>query len=315
MQIVGFLARRFGQLVVTLLVSSFVIFGALYLSPGNPIEFLTHGRVLTPAEIEAISRQYHLNEPFPVRYWDWLTGVIHGDLGRSLVYGTPVTTLIGPRIANTLELVVVSAIMILAVGIGLGLVAALRGPWADRSITVSTTIGLAVPSFVAASVLITFFALDLGWFPVFGEGGGGVNRVWHLTLPAIALAIASVGYVSRITRASVRAELSSEHVQTARARGLPEHELIRHHVIRNAMIPITTAAGISIASLIPGVAVVETIFGLNGIGAYLIDAVNEKDFAVVQGICLVLVAAFVVVNMIVDVLYFFLDPRTRKAVA
>jgi peptide/nickel transport system permease protein len=307
------LARRLRQLIITLLVSSFVIFAALYLTPGDPLAFLTGGKPLSPAAIASIKAQYHLNDPFLIRYWDWLTAALHGDLGRSLLFREPVTSLLGPRVAVTLELVAYSSLLILLFGVALGVAAALRPGWLDRSITFTTAIGLAVPSFVAASVLITLFSVQLAWFPVFGAGGSVPDRLWHLTLPAIALALASVAYVSRIARASVREELAGEHVQTARVRGLPKRYVIRHHVVRNAMIPIVTVSGVMIAGLIPGVAVVEQVFGLNGIGAYLITAVNDKDFTVVQGICLLLVVAFVVVNLLVDMLYVLIDPRLAKA--
>ncbi len=299
---------------MTLLVSSFVIFGALYVSPGNPLDFLTNGKTLTPQAVASIRAQYHLSDPFLLRYWRWLDAVLHGNLGDSLLFRQSVASLIAPRIVVTLELVAYASLLILTVGIALGITSALRPGPIDRFITVVTTIGLAVPSFVAASVLVLLLAVDATWFPVTGTGSGIADRVWHLTLPALSLALASVAYIARIARASVREELAGDHVQAAHGRGLPRAYVVRHHVIRNAMIPITTVSGILVASLIPGVAVVEAIFGLNGVGAYLITAVQEKDFAVVQAICLLLVVAFVCVNLLVDLLYAVLDPRLGRVV-
>jgi peptide/nickel transport system permease protein len=175
-------------------------------------------------------------------------------------------------------------------------------------VIVFTTVLAAVPSFVAAIVLISVFAVHLGWFPALGPGQGFADQIWHLTLPAIALAASSLAIVARITRVSVRGEFGREHVQTAVSRGIPRRLVIRRHVLRNAAIPITTVAGITIASLIAVSAVVERAFALDGLGATLVQAAQTKDFAVVQGIALVLVTAFVVVNLIVDILYAVLDP-------
>src|SRR5205823_5637530 len=172
-----------------------------------------------------------------------------------------------------------------------------------------TAISAAIPSFVAAIVLILVFAVKLRWFPSLGTGQGIRGAVYHLTLPAAALAISALAIVARVTRAAVREEFAREHVQTAVSRGIPYPQLVRRHVLRNAAIPITTITGITIASLIAGAAVVERAFGLNGLGAYLVSAAASKDFAVVQGISLVLVTTFVVVNLAVDVLYAVLDPR------
>ena len=174
-----------------------------------------------------------------------------------------------------------------------------------------TTVLAALPAFVAATLLMSTFSVRLGWFPAFGNGEGVFDRIRHLTLPAIALAGASMALVARVTRTSVRGEVDREHVQTAVSRGLPRGTIIRRHVLRNAAIPITTVAGITIASLIALAAVVERAFSLNGLGSYLVAAAASKDFAVVQGISLVLVTVFVVLNTIVDLLYALLDPRVK----
>ena len=304
-----FVAQRVGALVLTLLVASFLIFGALYLAPGDPATLLAGGRA-TPAVLEQIRVQNHLNDPVWTRYWDWLSGIAHGDLGTSFVYKQSVTTLLAPRAGTTIFLVVYAAIIILGVGISLGLSSALRRRL-GAVITVGTAVGMATPAFVAAIILITVFAVNLGWFPVFGSGSGFVDRLWHLTLPAIALAFAWVAYVAQITKASVREELNREHVETARSRGIPAGLIVRRHVFRNALIPITTVAGLTVAGLVAGAVVVEQAFGLNGLGSFLVQAAGQKDFAVVQAIALLLVATFVVANAVVDLLNGILDPRLR----
>ncbi len=304
-----FLARRLAMLLATLLVSSFIIFSALYLAPGNPIAVLSGGRTLPPESVKVLEERYHLDKPFLEQYAIWLGGAVHGDLGISIALRQNVSSLIAARIWTTAALVLYASIIIVLIGVGIGLLAGLRPGLLDTSAVVATSFSAAIPSFVAAILLILLFSVRLGWFPVLGNGTGLWGTAYHLTLPAFALAISALGIVARVTRASVREELQREHVQTAVSRGIPYAKLIRRHVLRNAAIPITTITGITIASLIAIAAVVERAFGLNGLGAYLVGAANSKDFAVVQGISLVLVTAFVVVNVIVDILYAVLDPR------
>lgn len=306
---VRFLLRRLVVLLGTLLVSSFLIYGALYLAPGNPVAVLFGGRSPTPETLKIVEARYHLDQPFLVRYWLWLKGALTGDFGISINKQQEVRDLIIQRSPTTLALVAYAAVIILVVGIGLGLLAGLKPGWLDTTVLVVTTVSAAMPAFVAAIVLLLVFAVQLGWFPAVGTGDGFLDGIRHLTLPALALGITSMSLVARVTRASVRDELAKEHVQTAVSRGIPYPLVVRRHVLRNAAIPITTIAGLTIASLIALAAVVERAFGLNGLGAYLVEAAASKDFAVVQGISLVLVAAFVIVNTIVDLLYAVLDPR------
>jgi peptide/nickel transport system permease protein len=304
-----FLLRRLAMLLATLLVASFLIFSSLYLAPGNPIAVLSGGRTLPPDSIKILEARYHLDQPFLTQYWLWLTGVLHGDFGISITIRENVSTLIASRIGTTAALVLYASILIVIFGVGIGLIGGLRPGLIDTSLVVVTSISAALPSFVAAIVLILVFSVSLAWFPALGTGSGFVGTVYHLTLPAVALATSSLAIVARVTRASVREEFAREHVQTAISRGIPYSVMVRRHVLRNAAIPITTISGITIVSLIAGAAVVERAFGLNGLGAYLVAAAASKDFAVVQGISLVLVAAFVVMNVVVDILYAVLDPR------
>lgn len=305
----GLFARRLVMLIASLAVASFVIFSATYLAPGNPISALSGGQPLPAGSVRILEQRYHLNAPFFAQYWYWLSNALHGNLGVSITLRENVSTLIGSRIWTTAGLVLYASLLILVFGIGMGVVAGLRPGWLDTSTLVVTSISAAVPAFAAAIVLVLVFAVKLGWFPALGDGTGLLGSIRHLTLPAIALAFSSVAIVARVTRAVVRTESQREHVQTAVSRGIPPRQVIRRHVLRNAAIPITTIAGITIASLIAVAAVVETAFGLNGLGAYLVQAAQAKDLAVVQGISLLLVTAFVVVNLAVDLLYALLDPR------
>ena len=297
--------------MLALVVSSFLVFAALFIAPGDPITVLSGGRQLTPAAIAALKAQYHLNDPFLVRYWEWFVGVVQGHFGTSISYGAPVATVIKPRLESTLLLLAMSSTLIIVVGIGLGLAAGLGGRKLDVGIRTVSTVGIAIPAFVAAIVLIAIFSVSLGWFPVFGSGSGFADQIYHLILPSIALALAQVASLARVTRVSVRGEADREHVEAARSRGLPESKIVRRHVLRNAMIPISTVAGLTIAGTIAGTVVVESAFGLDGLGSLLVDAVTGKDFAVVQAVSLILVALFLVVNLIVDLAYPLIDPRIR----
>ena len=305
----SFLLRRIGGLLLVLLVTSFLVFGLLYLAPGSPLAFILGPRGGSAAQIAAVTAQYHLNDPFVVRYIAWLGDVLHGDLGRSIVYRQPVSDLLASRAGTTTALVALAAVIIAVVGILAGTVAALRGGWVDQVVSTLSAVGLSTPVFVVGVALISLFAVGLGWFPTFGVGSGGFDTLWHLFLPAIALSVASAAYLARITRAAVNEESGREHVQTATVRGLSQGLIVRRHVLRNALIPITTVLGLTIATLIAGAVVVENVFALDGLGSLLVKAILQRDFAVVQAVVLVLVVAFVVVNAIVDVLYTFIDPR------
>ena len=304
-----FVVHRMAMLVMTLVVASFAIYSAMYLAPGNPIAALLGGRTPTPEAIAVLEERYHLNDPFFVRYFRWVGGALHGDFGVSIQLRQEVSTIISQRIGTTVQLVIYSSLIIIVFGIALGLLGGLKKGVLDNAVIGITTVSAAVPSFVASILLLSVFAVNLGWFPALGTGDGFIDQLKHLTLPAVALAFSSIALVARITRSAVREELSREHVQTAISRGIPYPTIVRRHVVRNAAIPITTVVGITVASLFAASAVVERAFSLNGIGSYLIQAALSKDIAVVQGISLVIVTVFVVVNAIVDFLYAVLDPR------
>jgi len=303
--------RRLLGLLAVLMATSFLIFAAVYIAPGSPESFLLQGKTVSPATVQAIRDQYHLNDPFLVQYFKWLGGVVQGDFGRSIVFRQSVSGLVWSRVPTTLELTVYSAVLIVVTGIAAGTLAAVRRGHADRSVLIGTSAAAAMPSFVAAIVLATLFAVNLGWFPAFGAGTGVGGTIWHLTLPAIALALSWIGLVGRVTRSAVMEELRREHVETGRSRGLPERVVIRRHVLRNAMIPISTISALVVAGLVSGAVVVEAAFALNGLGSLLLQSVTTKDFPVIQAISLIIVAVFVIVNTVVDVLYAVIDPRVR----
>lgn len=309
--LVRIIGARVAGLLLTLVVVSFLVFAMLYAAPGDTASFLVGDQSVSPEFLETIRAQYGLDDPFLQRYVDWLGNVIRLDFGKSVLFREDVTSLLEPRIANSFFLVIYSSLLILGGGLALGVVSGLKRGRTDRAVMMATTAAQATPSFVAAILLISVFAVGLGWFPVSGAGDGLGGRISHLTLPAIAMALATTAIVTRITRTAVREELRSEHVETARSRGIPERLVIRRHVIRNGLIPIVTVAGLVVASQISAAVVVETAFGIDGLGSYLVRAVQQRDFAVVQAISLILVTVFVVANLVVDILYTVLDPRIR----
>jgi peptide/nickel transport system permease protein len=304
----------FGRIVAlfaTMLVASFVVYVGTYLAPGSPMAFLTGGRTLPPAAIEAINRQYHLDQPFFEGYYAWLVGALHGSFGTSIIYHVPVNSLIVGRLGITTALVVYAMLLILVWGVGSGVIAGLKGGTTDTAVGLFNSVGLAIPSFVTAILLIFLFSVTLGWFPVYGPGTGGIDRIWHLTLPALALALTTAAFVSRVTRSAIRSELASEHVDAAIIRGIPFRIVARRHVVRNALIPIVTVAGLTAASLIAGSVIIDQAFALGGLGSYLVTAVTQHDYPVVQGITMLLVLAFIVINTLVDATYPLIDPRIQ----
>ena len=307
-----FLVRRTAALALTLFVSSAVIFGSLYLVPGDPAIFLAGSTKATPDQLDALRTEYGLDRSPFTRYVDWLGGAVRGDFGRSLQYHENVGHLLAARVPTTGLLVIYAGLLILIMGLLVGMVSALRPGFVDRILLLGISTSVATPVFVVAVLLLGVFAVGLGWFPATGAGDGFMDRLWHLTLPAIALAFSLAGALARIARASFVEALGRDHVLVARSRGVPEAEVVRRHVVRNAMGPIATIAGLLIAGLIVSTTIVENAFGLNGIGALLETSVARQDFPVVQAISLLVVAAFLVCNTVVDVLYPFIDPRVAS---
>lgn len=312
----SFLGRRALLGLITIVATTFLVHIALYLAPGDPIDFLTAGKPTTPERLEALRAQYHLDDPLLTRYFSWLGGVFQGDLGQSAAFNADVWTLVASRVPTTILLVSSSFIVIMVFGLTLGIVSGLRGGAIDTMSMATATILSAIPAFVSSFLLINVFALQLGWLPAIGIGNGTpIDTVQHLVLPSIALALAAAAFVARTARASVRTELGRDHVATATVRGIPRRLVISRHVLRNGLLPILSIAGLLLAGLIVGTAFVEQAFAIEGLGKLLVTAARQQDFAVVQAVTLILVVAFVVMNIVVDVLYWYLDPRVRSDTA
>nr|WP_198151839.1 ABC transporter permease [Kibdelosporangium sp. MJ126-NF4] len=308
------MARRLGAMVLTLVLSSVVIFAAMYAAPGDPVTFLIgNPENITPEKVAAVRAQYHLDEPVWTQYALWAGNVLQGDLGTSFVYRQPVSDLMGPRLGVTLTLVAMAAVLFVLLGVSLGVVSALkRGTALDSVITGATTFLNSVPSFVTALVLVSFFSVQLGWFDVAGAGSGFADRLYHLTLPAIALALGALAVISRVTRQTMLEQRTLDHVEAARSFGLAPHKVVLRHVLRNSLGPIVTMCGLVLASMLAGTIVIEKVFGLSGVGSLLVEAINTHDFPVVQAILLYMVVAYMVVTTVVDLAYPLIDARTRE---
>ncbi|MQA81588.1 MAG: ABC transporter permease subunit [Streptosporangiales bacterium] len=306
------LVRSLAGTLLTLLATSFAIFGAVYAAPGDPVAFLVGGRDnLSEANIAAVRAQYHLDDPFLVQYGRWLFDALQGDLGRSFQYGDQVADLVMARLPTTLSLVAYASMLSVVLGVALGALAAVRRGRVDAAVVAGTTLAASVPSFVTAIVLVSAFSVQLGWFPVAGAGEGLAGRMYHLALPALTLALGSLAVLSRVTRQSMVEQWGHDHVEAARGTGMAEGLLVRRHVFRNALGPIVTMCGLLTAGMLAGTVVVETAFGMSGIGSLLVNAIKTQDFPVAQAVLLLMVVAYIVVTTVVDLVHPLIDPRVR----
>jgi peptide/nickel transport system permease protein len=307
-----FILRRMGALVLLLLLLSFGIFTLLYLAPGSVEQALLGPHPATPEAVAAIRQQYHLDDPFLVQYLDWLGDALRGDFGTSSQTGEAVRSIIAERIGLTAFLAAYGFLLSLLLGILGGVAAALhqRRPL-DRVMVSINVVGVSSPAFATGILLLYVFAVLLGWFPAFGDGDGFADRLQHLTLPAIALALSATALVMKITRAAMIHELEQDYVVFARARGLSWRRVVFLHAFRNALVPIVTAAGLVLGYMLTGAVLVEVTFALAGLGSALVDAVDVKDIAVVQAVTLLFAALIVFVNLLTDIAYLAIDPRIR----
>ncbi|WP_320668681.1 ABC transporter permease [Patulibacter defluvii] len=309
-RLAAFVARRLLALVLLLVLLSFAVYALMDLAPGSPEQVLLGTRPAKPELVASLRHQFHLDLPFLERYGRWLVDAVQLDLGTSVRSGRTVTAMIGDRIGVTAFLAGYGFVVAVGVGVPLGIVAAVRRrTTADRAIVGLTVVGVSAPAFVTGVVLLYLFAVTLGWFPSYGPGSGVADRFWHLTLPALALALTGLALITKITRTAMAEALEQDYVGFALARGVPLREVVVRHALRNALIPILTAAGAVLTVLLTGTILVESTFALPGLGSLLVDAVTGKDVPLLQGVVLLLAVVIVVVNLAIDVLYTRVDPR------
>jgi len=297
-----------------LLVVAVFVFLLLRLTPGDPAAIMA-GDAATGEQIESIRAGLGLDRPIPVQFGIWLGKVLSGDLGESFYFRIKVATLIGQRLEPTFALAALTILIAVVVSIPLGVVAAWRfGGWFDRALMGFSVMGFSIPVFVLAYLLIWVVSLQLGWFPVQGYrrlADGFLPFLHHLILPAITLSVIYIALIARVTRASVLEALGEDYIRTARAKGLTEIRVLVRHALANAAVPIATVIGIGVAILIGGVVVTESVYAIPGLGRLTVDAVLARDFPTIQGVILFFSFIYVLVNLLIDLSYVFLDPRIR----
>lgn len=298
--------------VVVLFGVSLLTFLMMHLLPGDPVDYLfarSQGEAPAPEQVEELRRQLGLDRPLPVQYAYYVGDAVRGDLGESIFLRRDVRDIILDNFRFTLELTVAGLLFAMVMGFALGVLAAAKhGTWIDSATMVLSLVGLSMPFFWLAILLVLLFSIRLDLFPATGQGSFS-----HLVLPAIAIGITSAGTLARLVRSSMLEVLRNEYITTARAKGLLERRVLISHALRNAMIPPLTIAGIQFGRLMGGAVVTETIFARKGLGSVLVNGILSHDFKLVQGILLFIALVYIIVNLVVDLLYAVVDPRIRHA--
>ncbi|CAN5887126.1 ABC transporter permease [soil metagenome] len=313
---IGYAIRRMGHLIPILIGISILTFGMMTLIPGDPAQALL-GSYATRENVAALRADMQLDRPLVVQYATWVWHALSGDLGRSYSLDRPVTAVVLDRLGNTLILASSAFVVSVTLGLTAGLVGAVwRGRWPDRVMTTTALVGLSTPTFWLAMILVVVFSVSLGWFPSSGMakpyGGGGVLDVLkHLVLPALALGMIASGVIARLTRSSMLEVLGQEYLRTARAKGLPERVVILKHAFKNALVAIIPVIGVQIGFLLGGAVYIETIFNWPGVGSMLVIAIQKRDILLVQGGVLIIAVAYVLINLAADLIQAAIDPRIR----
>jgi peptide/nickel transport system permease protein len=291
-----------------------IVFLLIHLVPGDPIAQML-GEGATAADIDALRHSYGLDAPLPQQYAHYWHGILHADLGQSLRLHDSVTHLVLERYPYTLALTLAALVIAILIAIPSGVVSALhRSRWQDRTLGVLSLVGLSFPNFALGPILILLVSIRLGWLPVSTAGTGGflsTDLLLHLILPALTLGLSLAAILTRMVRTAMLEELSQDYIRTARAKGLTENQVVYHHALRNALIPVLTVIGLQFGSLLAGAIVTETIFSWPGIGRLTLSAISNRDYALVQGCILAVGLTYVAVNLLTDVAYTLANPRIR----
>ena len=310
----AYIVRRILATIPVMVVVALFVFSLLHLSPGDPAAIIA-GDTATVDDIIRIRQKLGLDQPLYIQFVTWVWHLLHGDLGISIFTNLPVSKLIAQRVEPTVTLTISTLIISIAAAIPMGVLAAWRaGSWIDRLVMVFAVIGFSVPSFVLAYLLIYVFAISTDLLPVQGFVSirDGVRPfLSHIAMPSLALGLIFAALIARMTRASMLDVLAQDYIRTAQAKGLSNDRVLIRHALKNAAVPIATIIGVSFALLISGVVVTETVFAIPGLGRLTVDAILRRDYPIIQGIILVFSAAYVLVNLLVDLSYTFLDPRIR----
>ncbi|WP_210424876.1 nickel ABC transporter permease [Halorussus halobius] len=306
--------KRLLHLFPVLFGVSIITFLFIHIAPGGPA-YAMLGVEATPEKVAQIRAQYGLDQPLPVQYVTWLANVVQLELGESIIEGVPVSELIVTRLPVSLSVAIAAMTVSLAISIPAGIVSAVeKDEWPDTLARVFAFWGVSMPNFWLGILLILFVSVRLGWLPIYGYVSpteSVVQWIRHLILPAITLGTALAAIVTRIMRSSMLETLNEDYLKTARAKGVDERTIVTKHALRNALIPVTTIVGLQLGSLLGGSVLVEVVFALPGMGQLVVDSIFSRDFPVVQGAVLVYALIFVLVNLGVDLLYAYIDPRIK----
>ena len=310
----AYIVRRVLATIPVMAVVALFVFSLLYIAPGDPAAVIA-GDQATPADVERIRQNLGLDRPFLVRFGEWVWRIVQGDLGVSIFTNLPVSTMIAQRVQPTLSLMVLTLILAVTIAVPMGVLAAWKqGTLLDRAVMGFAVLGFSVPVFVVGYLLAYVFALELDWLPV--QGYTSLDQgVWpwleNLILPAVALGGVYIALIARITRATMLEVLQQDYIRTARAKGAGQGSILFLHALKNAAVPIVTVIGIGVALLIGGAVVTESVFAIPGLGRLTVDAILRRDYPVIQGVILLFSFVYVLVNLAIDILYTFLDPRIR----
>jgi peptide/nickel transport system permease protein len=306
--------KRLGSLVLSLLVASLVVFVAIEIVPGDPASVML-GVNAQPDTLEALRNELGLNMPVWQRYLTWVWGMLHGDFGMSYTYRTPVAEMIGDRMWISLPLALISLALSVLVAFPAGIIAATRrGSLTDTAVMGVTQLGVAIPNFWFAMLMVLVFAINLRWFSAGGFPGwdaGILAALKALVLPAVALALPQASILARVMRSALLDTLGEDYIRTARAKGLTRRQALRRHALRNALIPVLTIIGLQFSFLLAGAIIIENVFFLPGLGRLIFQSISQRDLIVVESVVMLLVFAVIVVNFAVDLAYALVDPRLR----
>jgi peptide/nickel transport system permease protein len=308
-----YVIKRIAYIALILMVMSLLIFAITQILPGNVARMIA-GQFASPESVKAIEMKLGLDQPLALQYWHWASSVLSGDLGSSLVMERPVGPLLRSALANSVILAAISFVLVVVLGIGLGIVAAVRhNGIVDHCVSIFAYFGISVPEFFWGIVLVLVFARYLQWLPSGGaaDAAGIGNWISHLVLPAATLSFTLIAHVSRLTRSSMIEVLRSQYILNARAKGLPERVVILGHALRNALLPTITVLAIDVGWLIGGVVVIEVVFAYPGLGRLLVFAIERRDLPLIQASILVITAIYCFANLIADLLYAYVNPRIR----
>lgn len=309
-----YILKRIGQSIIVLFIVTILVFLVMHMIPGDPIAIYL-GETATPEQIAKYTKEFGLDQPLYIQYLKWIAGLFQGEMGRSISFSMDVTQLLPHRIVTTLSVTVPAFIISIVLGVTLGILCAThRGRILDSAISVFANMGIAMPAFWVGILLVLIFAITLKWLPV--QGYTPLNEdfvlgIRQLIMPVIVLALSHTASITRQTRSAMLEVISSDYIRTARSKGLKEKKVILGHALRNALIPIVTLLGMSVGGLIGGTVLIEQLFSIPGVGSLMMTAILNKDYMVVQNVVFIIALFVMVCNLLVDILYGYIDPRIR----